>query len=393
METAPRLSREVEAILAEVVAIRRDLHAHPELGFQERRTAALVADRLTALNLEVRTGVGTTGVVGLLRGDRPGPTVMLRADMDALPLQEQNEVPYASQVSGVMHACGHDGHTAILLGAAHVLAARRAQLAGNVKFVFQPAEETYGGARRMVAEGVLHNPEVDVAYGLHLWNPLPVGTVGVATGPAMAATDYFDFTVRGRGGHAASPHQAVDPVLVAAHFLVAVQTLVSRNVDPLESAVFTIGTIHGGDAPNIIPEEVKLRGTLRTLSPAVRAQLLRRIEEVLRGVTAAHDASYHFEHHPGYPVTANDARCAELTREVAREVVGAAQVLSPRPAMGGEDMSYYLQEVPGCYFWIGSSNAAQGLEQPHHNPRFDFDERALGIGVELLVRLATRALE
>ncbi|MBI3946169.1 MAG: amidohydrolase [Armatimonadetes bacterium] len=393
MESTWRWSAETERVLDEVVATRRDIHAHPELGLQERRTAGLVGERLRALGLEVRTGVGVTGVVGLVEGGRPGPTVMLRADMDALPLQETGDVPYASQVPGVMHACGHDAHTAMLLGVARILAGQRAELAGRVKLVFQPAEEGGGGARLMVADGVLRQPAVSAAFGLHVWNSLPIGTIGILTGPLMAATDALTLRVRGRGGHAASPHEAVDPIITAAHFLMAAQTAVSRSTDPVRPAVFTVGSIHGGEARNIIPEEVVLEGTLRTLDAGVRERMLRRLEAILQGVTAAHGGDYVFDHRPGYPVTVSDAACAELAREVSREVVGAERVVAPPPTMGGEDMSYYLQEVPGCYLWLGSANAAKGLAQPHHNPRFDFDERAMGIGVEVLVRLARRALE
>ncbi|HPT98898.1 MAG TPA: amidohydrolase [Armatimonadota bacterium] len=385
------LSPEVQEVLADVIAIRREIHAHPELGYQEVRTAALVAERLQAMGLSVQTGVAETGVVGLLEGGQPGPVVMLRADMDALPIQELTGYPYASQVPGVMHACGHDGHTAALLGAAQVLSAMREQLAGSVKFVFQPAEESRAGAERMVQEGVLQAPRVDAAFGLHLWNSMSLGTVGVTTGPAMAATDYFEIIIRGRGGHAASPHQAVDPVLAAAHFLVTVQSIISRSRDPLAPAVFSIGCIRGGDAGNVIPDEVLLRGTLRTLSQENRTLLLKRIEEVLHGTTQALGATYDYDHRPGYPVLVNDAAMADLAREVAAAVVGKEGVLSPEPTMGGEDMAYYLQEVPGCYLWVGSANPSEEA-YPHHNARFNMDERAIGIAVEILVRLARRYL-
>src|SRR4051794_27111528 len=239
-----QLSPEVAATTDELVAMRRDLHAHPELGYQERRTAGIVAARLRELGIEVREGVAETGVVGLLRGERPGPTVLLRADMDALPIQEANEVPYRSQNLGVMHACGHDGHTTILLGTARLLAAERQSLAGAVKFVFQPAEEGGAGAHRMIAEGALDDPCVEAAFGLHLWNHEPIGTIGVRPGPMMASSDAFDLTVKGQGGHAAAPHRAIDPVVMAAHLIVALQSLVSRETDPLQSAVVTVGRIH-----------------------------------------------------------------------------------------------------------------------------------------------------
>ncbi len=381
------LSDEVRSVDPEVVSTRRDLHAHPELGYKERRTAGLVAERLRALGLVVHTGIAETGVLGILEGGRPGPVVLLRADMDALPIQEATGAAYASQVPGVMHACGHDGHTAILLGAARVLAAGRARLAGTVKFVFQPAEETFGGARRMVEWGVLRDPDVAAAFGLHVWNSLPLGTIGIVPGPAMAATDYFDLAVVGRGGHAAAPHEAVDPIVAAGHFIVAAQALVSRSTNPVLPAVFTIGSIHGGDRPNIIPQKVAMEATLRTFDPELRALLLRRIEETLRGITASFGAECVYDHHPGYPATVNDPAMARFAREQAEAIVGAERVVAPRPTMGGEDMAFYLQQVPGCYLWIGSSDRERGLVQPHHSPLFDFDERALGIGVEVLVRL------
>ncbi|NLC55587.1 MAG: amidohydrolase [Armatimonadetes bacterium] len=387
------LSPEVEQVIPEVIATRRDLHQHPELGYQERRTAGIVAERLRALGVPVRTGIAETGVVGLVRGHHEGATVMLRADMDALPLQEATGLPYASQTPGVMHACGHDGHTAMLLGAARVLAETRDQLRGCVKLVFQPAEESYGGAQRLVEAGVLRDPEVSAAFGLHLWNTLPLGTVGITAGPAMASTDSFTLTLRGKGGHAAAPHQAADPVVAAAHFVVAAQSVVSRTADPLRPAVFTIGAIHGGEAANIIPEEVVLRGTLRTLDADTRARLVERIRAVLMGTAAAHGVSGIVDHRRGYPCLVNDESACALARAAAASVVGASHVVAPHPTMGGEDMAYYLQVVPGCYLWLGSASSADGAGVPHHNPRFQFDERALGIGVEILVRLARQFLE
>jgi amidohydrolase len=388
-----RLSAEVAAMAEELVATRRDLHAHPELGYQERRTAGIVAGRLREMGIEVREGVAETGVIGLLRGARPGPTVLLRADMDALPIQEASEVPYRSQAPGVMHACGHDGHTAILLGTARVLAAQRERLPGAVKFVFQPAEEGGAGADRMIAEGALADPTVEAAFGLHMWNDGPIGAIGVREGPMMASADAFDLTVQGRGGHAAGPHRTIDPILTAAHMIVALQSLVSRETDPLQSAVVTVGRIQGGDIRNVIPDHVLLQGTVRAFDAALRQAIPQRLERMVRGVTEAFGGAYELAYHFGYPCLVNDAAMAEVVRAAARPVVGDEHVLVAPQVMGAEDMSYFLQQVPGCFFRVGSANAERGLTRPHHNPGFDFDEAALPIGVEVLAGAARRFLE
>jgi amidohydrolase len=387
-----RLSPEVAAMTEELIATRRDLHAHPELGYQERRTAGIVAARLRELGIDIREGVAETGVIGLLRGARPGPTVLLRADMDALPIVEANEIPYRSQTPGVMHACGHDGHTAILLGAARLLAARREQLAGSVKFIFQPAEEGGAGAQRMIEQGALEEPAVDAAFGLHLWNVGPLGAVGVREGPMMACSDVFDLTVMGKGGHAAAPHRTIDPVVIAAHLIVALQTLVSRETDPLQSAVVTVGRIQGGEARNVIPDQVLLQGTIRTFDPELREAMPRRLERVARGVTEALGGTCELSHRFGYPCLVNDAAMAEIVRAAARPVVGEEHVVVAPAVMGAEDMSYFLQRVPGCFFRLGSANAARGLDYGHHHPRFDFDEAALPVGVEILAGAAQRFL-
>ena len=388
-----RLSPEVAAMAEELVAIRRDLHAHPELGYEERRTAGIVATRLRELGIEVQEGVAETGVIGLLRGARPGPTVLLRADMDALPIQEASEVPYRSQTPGVMHACGHDGHTAILLGTARVLAAQRERLPGVVKFVFQPAEEGGAGADRMIAAGALEGPAVDAAFGLHLWNHGPIGAIGVREGPMMACSDAFDLTVKGQGGHAAAPHRAIDPVVIAAHLIVALQTLVSRETDPLQSAVVTVGRVQGGDVRNVIPDQVLLQGTVRTFDAGLRQALPQRLERIARGVTEAFGGQYDLSYRLGYPCLVNDAAMAEVVRAAACPIVGEEHVVVAPPVMGAEDMSYFLQRVPGCFFRVGSANAERGLTRPHHNPCFDFDEAALPIGVEVLAGAARRFLE
>ncbi len=305
---------EAETLQTQLVAWRRDLHQHPELGFEVRRTAGIVAQTLGELGYEVRTGVGRTGVVALLHGGRPGPTVMLRADMDALPIQEINNAPYASQVAGAMHACGHDGHVAIGLGTARLLADHAAELPGRVLFVFQPAEEGQGGAAAMVADGALAEPTPDAAFGLHLWNTMPMGRVVAQAGPLMAAADTLRIVVRGRGGHGALPHETVDAVAVTGQVLSALQTIVSRNVNPQETAVLTIGTVHGGTAFNVIAETVEMQGTIRTFSPTVRETVLTRLRVLLDGVTAGLGATYELEVQEMTSAVVNDPGIAEIAR-------------------------------------------------------------------------------
>ena len=387
-----RLDPDVEALGPMLTSTRRAIHQFPELGFQEVRTAGLVAERLRALGLEVTTEVAKTGVVALLRGTRPGRTLLLRADMDGLPVQEATGAPYASTRPGQMHACGHDGHVAMLLGAAQCLAARRDRLAGAVKLVFQPAEEGPGGAEPMIRAGVLEAPRVDAAFGLHLMNDFPLGTVALSAGPVMAATDRVTLLVRGRGGHGAAPHQAIDSVLVAAHIVTALQAIAAREVSPTVPVVVTIGTIHGGFRYNVIAPEVELAGTVRSFDAKLRTELPGRIERIARGVASGFGAEVDVAYELGYPATVNDAAMTELARAAAATVVGDAGAVTMTPIMGGEDMSYFLEKVPGCFAFIGSANAARGLDHPHHSPRFDFDEAALPIGVQVLVRTAERYL-
>ena len=384
---------EAEALAPQLVSWRRDLHQHPELAFQETRTADLVARSLGSLDIEVRTHVGRTGVVGLLHGGRPGPTVMLRADMDGLPIQENSDAPYASQVPGVMHACGHDGHVAILLGAAILLSRHAADLPGDVLFVFQPAEEGLGGAAAMLADGLLTDHGVPAAaFGLHLWNTMPMGRVCAQAGPMMAAADVIQIVVRGRGGHGALPHEAVDAIAVTGQILSALQTIVSRNVDPQETAVLTIGTVHGGTAFNVIAETVALEGTIRTFSPAVRATVLTRLKVLLDGIAAGMGARYELRVQDVAPAVVNDAGITEIARAAAVQVVGATSVAWHAPLMVSEDFSEYQRLVPSCYMLLGSGNPALGLDVPHHNPRFDFDEQVLPLGAALLAAAARRFL-
>ncbi|MDY7078733.1 MAG: amidohydrolase [Chloroflexota bacterium] len=376
---------EAEALRERLVAWRRDFHAHPELGFHEYRSAGIIADELHKLGYQVQTGVAHTGVVGLLAGEQPGPVVMARFDMDALPVTEESESEYASQNPGVMHACGHDAHMAMGLGVATLMAQYRNEMLGTLKLVFQPAEEGGNGAEVMVEEGVLKNPRPDVVLATHVWNDKPVGKIDVTPGAVMAAAEKWTCTVWGKGGHGASPHQTVDPVVATAQIVTALQTVVSRNVSPLETAVVTVGTVHGGDAFNVIPAQVELTGTIRTYDPAVREMVLRRMREVIEGVAAACGATAELEVIPLTPALANDAEVFVVVRAAAEAVVGAENVTSGERTMGSEDAAFFLREVPGCYFFLGSANVERGLDAPHHNPRFDIDEGTLPLGVAVLM--------
>lgn len=369
-----------------LVAMRRDFHRHPELAFQEFRTAEKLALHLHALGLEVQTGIATTGVVARLKGAKPGKTVMVRADIDALPIHEATGAEYASQNPGVMHACGHDGHAAVAAHVATLLSEMQDELEGNVVFTFQPAEEIVGGARPMVEAGVMEG--VDRVVGLHLYSLLPAGTVGVRPGPSMAAADAFTLTVRGKGTHAAMPHEGVDTVLISAHIITALQSLVSRETDPVNTAVITIATLTAGEgAHNIIPETAELKGTLRTFDASLRAKLVRRIEEVAQGIAAAMGGSAEIAWRDGSPAVVNNPELTQRFRALATEVVGPEKVLETPPVMGGDDMAEFLNRAPGVYFWVGAGDPATGKNKPHHHPGFDIDdERALPVAVELLTR-------
>jgi len=382
----PRISPDVSALGPDLVSLRRDLHRHPELAWQESRTASRVRAFLEGSGLELRT-VGGTGVLAVARGGS-GPVVLLRVDMDALPLQEQNDVPYASTVPGVMHACGHDGHTA--MGAAAARALARRSLPGEVRLLFQPAEEGEGGAQAVVKDRALEG--VDVVLGIHLWNELPVGTLGVKAGPLMAAVDRLKITVRGLGGHGGKPHRAADPVVAAAQVVTALQTVVAREVSPLDAAVVTIGAIHGGKAFNVIPDAVELLGTIRTFDPELRLSMPERITRIATGVAEAMRCRAEVAVTSGNPAVINDPQVAALARRAAARVVGEERVKEPVPTMGGEDMAVYFERAPGCFVFVGSANAEKGLDHDHHNPRFDFDEEALTIGCEFLVQAAEEAL-
>lgn len=383
----------IRELQTQLVTWRRSIHQKPELGFQENLTAALISQLLTKWSIPHQTGIAQTGVVAIIQGKKPGKVIAIRADMDALPIQEANQVSYKSQHDGKMHACGHDGHVAIALGTAYYLNQHKEHLAGTVKIIFQPAEEGPGGAKPMIEAGVLKKPDVDAIIGLHLWNNLPLGTVGVRSGALMAAVECFRLQIIGKGGHGAMPDQTVDSIVVGSQIVNALQTIVSRNINPLDSAVVTVGEFHGGTALNVIADSVTLSGTVRYFNPDLETFIGQRIEAIVAGICQSHGATYKLDYWQLYPPTVNNPEMAQLVASVANEVVETPMGVVPEcQTMGGEDMSFFLQQVPGCYFFVGSANANLGLSYPHHHPCFDFDETALATGVEMFVRCVEKFL-
>ncbi len=372
----------------DIVALRREIHEEPELGFETEKTAEKVLAALHGLPLEIQTGVAQNGVVATLVGEDNGPTVALRADMDALPIHEETDLPFASKEDGKMHACGHDGHTSMLVGAARALSQDhlRERLGGTVKFVFQPAEEGGGGGRVMVEEGAA--ADVSSIFALHLWPGLPFGTAGTKAGPIMAAADAFEMTVKGTGGHGAMPQMAADPIVIAAQIVTGLQTLVSREVSPVEPAVLTVGEIAAGFAFNIIPETARLSGTVRTLDANLRERMPERIEELAQGVARGMRADAELDYRFSYPVTQNDADASRLALGVAEELFGEENTVElAQPSMGGEDFSFFLEKVPGAFIWLGVGDVS-GL----HTAQFAFDEEILPQGSALLAALALESL-
>jgi len=378
--------------------LRRDFHMHPELGFREIRTGGIVARELESLGIEVTKGVGRTGVVGLLEGARPGPTLLLRFDMDALPIVEDTGAEYASQNNGVMHACGHDGHSAIGLTVAKMLNAHRNQLTGTIKFCFQPSEEgnngeEVGGAEMMMRDGVLDSPKVDMTLALHLWNEKPLGWLGVAQGPVMAGADIFSVKITGKGGHGAIPDATVDPVVAAANIVNALQSIVSRNVAPLETAVVSVTMIHGGTAFNVIPQEVVLEGTIRTFDSGVRQKVVERFEQIARGVGEGLGCQIEVDIKRLTPALVNNDSVTAQVQETARRVLSESHLdTAGYITMGAEDMAFMLEKVPGCFFFIGSNDKVRHLDYGHHHPKFDFDEEALVRGSALMAAAAVDML-
>ena len=391
MKSLPNFQQEAHNIFDDLVRVRRDIHQYPELGFQEFRTSNIVAETLQQLGYEVQRGIAQTGVVGLLEGSQPGPTVMLRFDMDALPIQELTQGGYASKTSGIMHACGHDGHVSMGLGLAQILSSYQDQMEGTLKLVFQPAEEGLGGAFAMMADGVLEDPRPDVVFAMHLWTGVPYGKIRTAVGPTMAASSVFTLTVQGKGGHGAAPHESIDPILAAAHIVTALQSIVSRNVDPQESVVVTVGQMTAGTTFNVIPDHATLKGTVRSYNNEIHHIIYRRILEMARNVSTAFRCTASMETVAIVPAVVNAVEPTEIVNRVARQVVGAENLIHSRE-MASEDMGYILEEIPGCYFFIGARNEEKGFVFPHHHPQFDFDERAMINGVATMAYAAANYL-
>ncbi|KEO82184.1 hypothetical protein EL26_16740 [Tumebacillus flagellatus] len=379
-----RIADRIRDLHPKLVERRRDFHMHPELGFQEFRTSRIVADWLNELGLEVRTGVAKTGVVARLRGGKPGKTIALRADMDALPIQDVKSCDYKSTVPNTMHACGHDAHTTMILGAASVLSELREELQGDVVFLFQPAEEGPGGAEPMIAEGALDG--VDFILGQHMAPVYPAGYMAVAEREAMAAADEFTLRILGTGGHGAYPHMTVDAVQITAQVITALQAVVARQVDPLQSAVLSIGTINGGYRQNVIADAVEMTGTVRTFDGFLREDIPKRMEQLIDGITKGYGARYELDYKFNYPAVINHKSAVDLMRRVAGEVLGRERVLEAPPSMGGEDFAFYLQKVPGCFYWLGCKHPDPvHVGYNIHHPGFDIDEQALYYGVQLMV--------
>lgn len=379
-----KVQQYIKKIEAELIEVRRDLHMHPELGYEEIRTGKIVGDKLEKLGLEVQRGIAKTGVVATLKGQRTGPTIAFRADMDALSMEDKKDVPYASQISGKAHACGHDVHTTVLLGVAMVLSRFKEFISGQVKFIFQPAEEGPGGAEPLIQEGILEG--VDVIYGLHTWTHGQVGEVGISRGPSSASADEIEIGIIGQGGHGAYPHLGVDAIHLSGLVINALHTLASRYVDPLEPNVITIGKINGGYRRNIIADRVQMSGTVRTYSQELRYQLKEQIKKTIAGVTQAFGGDFTYEYKFGYPPLINHLAQVDILSKVVTQLPSKFNLLERKPSMGGEDFAYYLQKIPGAFFYLGT-RGSEKTAYPVHHPLFDVDERAIGLGVLIFVGL------
>ncbi|PKO05617.1 MAG: amidohydrolase [Chloroflexi bacterium HGW-Chloroflexi-3] len=367
------------------VSFRRDFHQHPELGFQEIRTSEIIAKELINLNFEVKKNIGKTGVLGVLKGTSDGPTLLLRFDMDALPIHEENTSNFASKNEGIMHACGHDGHMAIGLTIAKILSTFQDQLNGTIKIIFQPAEEGLGGALATIEDGVLENPRPDYCLGLHIWNEKPLGWIGVNSGSMMASADTFEIIVNGKGGHGGLPHQATDPIVCAAQIISTIQTIVSRNISPLDNAVVSFGSIKGGSTFNVIPDSVYLTGTIRTFDPQIRFEIIKHLEKISKSVGDGMGCKIEFSLDEVTPAVINNSKIATDLQHVIQKLFPSFSVDLNFKTMGSEDFSYFLNKVPGCFYFVGSANPDKNLIYGHHHPRFDFDEGVLPIAVASLL--------
>ena len=379
------INPEVLKIKNTIIETRRDIHKHPELSFKEFRTAKIISEKLDKFGFEVQTNIGKTGVVGILKGKHKGKTIAMRADMDALPIQETSDVPYKSINDGIMHACGHDAHVAILLGAAEILSKKTNQINGNIKFIFQPAEEGFGGAQYMIDDGAID--DVDEIYGLHVWNYQKAGTVGIKSGPVMAAADKFTVSIKGIGGHGAAPQGTVDATIVASYLIQSLQTIVSRNVNPLESTVITIGQINGGNNFNIIADKIILKGTARAYTQKNRNLIKKRMHEMCKGVGQTFGAKIQLNYKDGYPPVINDNNITNNVKKAANKIIPAG-IVSPYLSMGGEDFSYFANKVPGCFFFLGSlPDSKEMMSTPQHCSHYDIDEDVMLIGSSIFIEL------
>lgn len=393
MSEQPDWGLAVNQRIDSLTALRRDFHRYPELSFQEHRTAEIIAERLHAADLEVRTGIGGTGVVGILHGDKAGHTIAWRADIDALPLTELLDAPFSSATPGVMHACGHDGHTAIGITLAEIMAAQRREIPGTAVFIFQPAEEIFGGARPMIEAGVLDNPTVEAVYGLHLTTQHPAGVVTVKPGPAMASADFFDVEVHGKGGHGAYPHLSIDPITAAANILLGMQNLVSREVAAKEPAVLTVGQLEAGTKHNIIPATAMMRGSLRTFNQVVREQVIERLGAFVTDIAHAYQAEARMSFQgDGCPAVVNHDHETDFVRHCAVDALGSDAVQAGDFVMASDDMSLFLQQRPGCYFRVGIG-PRRGQPRPHHAPEFEMNEDGLAVGLRVALRVMLEALD
>lgn len=387
------IKKEIASLKDELIGLRRDFHKHPELGFEEFRTSGIIGDYLEKLGLEVERNVAQTGVVGLLRGQSQGPTLLMRADMDGLPVQEENDVVYKSTTPGKMHACAHDGHMAMLLVAAKILSKHKDKLNGNIKFVFQPNEED-AGAKFMVEEGVLENPKVDAAVAIHLWSPIETGKMSVSVGPVMGAMDIFKIKIHGKGGHTAMPQYAIDPVNVAAQIIMASQTIPTKQINPLTPTIVSFAKVTSGTSSNIIPESAELEGTLRYLykgGPDSEERPRERLEKIVKGICETFDTSYEIEFQTSNFTVSNDPEMTNIVRKVAVDLVGEENLV-PYQTMAGEDFSEFTIDIPSTFYFVGIGNKEKGTDYPHHHPKFDIDEDALETGVEMHVRSALEYL-
>jgi amidohydrolase len=384
---------EAKAIFEYTRDLRRDFHRHPELGFKETRTAGIIARELNQHGYEVTTGVGETGVVGILGNSQKGPVVLLRFDMDALPIQEETAASYASTVNGVMHACGHDGHVAVGLTVARLLSDHGDNIKGTVKLMFQPAEEGLGGAEKMIEQGVLKDPEPDAALALHLWNEKPVGWFGIPPGSLMAGSDVFTVRVIGRGGHGALPDQTIDPILAASQMVIALQSIVSRNLSPLETAVVSVTQIRAGETLNVIPMDATFGGTIRTFEEKTRQTMLKRFEEIVEGISKGMGCEIEVDLKRWTPAVVNDRAITQRVIEASSETFKNVKIDMQAKTMVSEDMAFVMEKIPSCYFLVGSSNAEKGLNYGHHHPKFDFDERVMPIAAALMAASAVKLLE